>query len=164
MIGKTSPDVKGNPRSATFQIGDPDDKLALAYAMAQGYRITLDGDGCAEIVKADGTTYVVHEWQCDCPDAQGRNGGSYVRGDGARFCKHVLYLMQVHPCRYCGSTMPLTEHRTAFGDVFQTFDCPTCKASVDARLVKRRRQIARAVARAREDEARVRQEAALATH
>ncbi len=133
MIGQTPSDVKSKP--ATFNIGDPDDLLSLAHAMGKGYTLTLDGDGCAEVLKADGTAYHVHDWQCDCPDAIGRNGGSYEKS-GRRYCKHVLWLGQVYPCQYCGSTMPLTEHRTAFGETFQTFDCPTCKNAYDFRFVR----------------------------
>jgi hypothetical protein len=140
MVSNSPPSVKSIPKSAVFAIGDPDDRLSIAYAMSQGYTLTLDGDGSAEVLKADRTAYHIVDWQCDCPDAQGRNGGGY-EANGRRFCKHVLWLTQVYPCQYCGSTMPLTEHRTAFGEVTKTFDCPTCKNAVDFRFVRGQRRM-----------------------
>ncbi len=133
MIGKTPSEVKSKP--ATFNIGDPDDLLSLAHAMREGYTLTLDGDGCAEVLKADGSAYHIADWLCDCPDSQGRDGGSYET-NGRRYCKHVLWLMQIYPCQYCESTMPLTEHRTCFGEVSRTYDCPTCKNAYDFRFVR----------------------------
>jgi hypothetical protein len=149
MLHNSPPKVKSDPKSAVFTIGDPDDRLSIAHAMSQGYTLTLDGDGNAEILKADGTAYHVHGWQCDCPDAQGRDGGSYgVHGN--RTCKHVLWISQLTPCQYCGTSMPLTEHRTCFGEVTRTFDCPTCKNAYDYGFIRGQRRFKRVLAREQE--------------
>ena len=74
--------------------------------MAQGYKITLEADGCAEVVNGEGTAYHVHTWQCDCPDSLNRDGGSYEEPDGRRFCKHSAWVSQVHLCE-CGGLMVL---------------------------------------------------------
>ena len=63
---------------ATFKIGNPSDRLSLAYAVAKGYRITLTGDGDAEVVNPAGVAYHVRGWSCSCPDSLGRKGGSYA--------------------------------------------------------------------------------------
>ena len=47
MAVKTSDESK----SALFIVGDV---LSIAHAVAEGYRMTLDGDGNAEIVNPDG--------------------------------------------------------------------------------------------------------------
>ena len=153
MVAQTPEKVKSNPKSAAFAIGDVEDKLSIAHAMQAGYKLTLDGDGNAEVLKADGNAYHVHDWQCDCPDAQGRDGGSYgVHGN--RTCKHVLWISQLYPCQYCGSTMHLTEHKTCFGDVLRTFDCPTCKNAVDFGFVRGQRRFRRVQAREQAEQAR----------
>ncbi|MSS71463.1 MAG: hypothetical protein EXS64_08230 [Candidatus Latescibacteria bacterium] len=152
MLGNSPSQVKSNPHPATFAIGDPEDRLSIAHAMREGYTLTLDGDGCAEILKADGTAYHVHEWQCDCPDAQGRDGGSYGV-NGHRTCKHVLWIAQLYPCQYCGSTMHLAEHTTCFGETFKTFDCPTCKNAVDFGFIRGQRRFRRVQARQQAEQA-----------
>jgi len=144
MLSNSSPDVKG--KTPTFTIGDPDDRLSIAYAIAQGYRITLDGDGCAEIVKPDGTAYHVVNFECDCPDAQGRRGGSYHRPTGERTCKHVAWVAQLRPCDLCGGIMALGEFKTAFGSRIEVFECELCRNTVakdvvrDARRARRREE------------------------
>ena len=45
MAVKTSDESK--PKQPLFVVGD---KLSIAHAMAKGYRITLDGDGDAEVI------------------------------------------------------------------------------------------------------------------
>ena len=52
---------------------NPDDasqKLSIAYSMAQAYKITLDGDGSAEVINGNGNVYHIHNFECDCPDCQ----------------------------------------------------------------------------------------------
>ena len=146
MVRTLQPEVNGKP--ATLHIGDPGDTLSLAYATAQGYRITLDGDGNAEVLKADGTAYRVHEFRCDCPDAQGRRGGSYHRPGGDLICKHVAWVSQLRPCDLCGGTMALGEFVTAFGSRIETFECELCRNMITADLVRdarraRRMEVAR---------------------
>lgn len=88
---------------------DPQDtrqKLSLAYAMQQGYQVRVIQDGCGCVVSPDENLYNIFNFECDCPDAVGRDGGSYEHSDGRRFCKHVAYLSQVYPCE-CGSVMLL---------------------------------------------------------
>ena len=58
---------RDNGKSALFVVGDKEAKLSIAHAMAMGYRITLDGDGNAEIVNPDGRAYYVQNFECDCP-------------------------------------------------------------------------------------------------
>ena len=117
------------------------DKLSIAYAMAQGYGITLDGDGSAEVVNGGGAVYHIHEWQCDCPDALSRRGGSYERADGTRICKHVAWLSQLYPCPNCGGTM--VEHQMDQGDGIKFFACHTCRSLKAAGLVLVERRKAR---------------------
>ncbi|OGG47819.1 MAG: hypothetical protein A3F84_12820 [Candidatus Handelsmanbacteria bacterium RIFCSPLOWO2_12_FULL_64_10] len=137
MIGQTEQKVKSNPRLATFAIGDPDDRLSIAHAMAEGYRIALDGDGTAEVLKADGTAYHVVNFECDCPDRQGR-GGSY-----AGHCKHEIYVSQLRPCELCGGIMALGEFLTAFGKTVRRFECESCGNARDFDLVKGERRVKR---------------------
>ena len=153
MVAHSSPKVKAEPKPVTFAIGDPDDRLSIAHAMREGYTLTLDGDGCAEVLKADGTPYHLADFVCDCPDAQGRDGGSYGV-PGHRTCKHAIWLSQIHPCSYCGSTMHLSEHKTCFGEVTRTFDCPTCNNAVDFRLVRGQRRLKRVQARQQAEQGR----------
>ena len=120
---------------------NPDDatqKLSFAYAMRQGYRITLDVDGDAEVVNGDSKTYHVHDFECDCPDALSRDGGTYTRPDGTRFCKHVAWVAQLHPCANCGATM--VEHQMDQGRGVRFFACHNCHAIKAAGLVKVERQ------------------------
>ena len=120
---------------------NPDDttqKTALLHAMSKGYRICLgDEDGDAEITKKDGTVYHVHQWQCNCPDAIGRNGGNYELPDGRRVCKHSLWLSQMHPCSECNGFMMLCVHST-----WRYFTCctPGCRHMKAFQLVKTERQ------------------------
>jgi hypothetical protein len=135
MIGNSSPQVKSKP--ATFTVGNLDDRLSIAHAMSEGYRITLDGDGSAEVLKADGTAYHVVHFECDCPDKQGR-GGSY-----AGHCKHEIYVSQLRPCELCGSLMALGEFLTAFGKTTRRFECESCGNARDFDLVKGERRVRR---------------------
>ena len=82
-------------------------RLSIAHAMRQGYGITLESDGCAEVVKLDGTVYHVADWQCSCPDARCRDGGTFTHPDGRHFCKHVSWLAQLYPCPRCRGIMVL---------------------------------------------------------
>ncbi len=137
MIGNSSPQVK----SVSLSIGDPEDKLSLAFAMAQGYKVTLTHeDGEAEILKPDGTTYHVHNFECSCPDSIGRKGGSYQKGNGQHFCKHVAWVAQMRPCEYCGAVMYLTEYRTAFGSRLKVFECEMCRNAASQDLVREERR------------------------
>lgn len=108
-------------KAAAFAVGDAEDRLSVAHAMREGYKLTLDGDGCAEIVKPDGTAYHVHAFACDCPDAHRRRGGTY-----AGHCKHAVWVSQLRPCDLCGQTMALGEFKTAFGETARRFECPVC--------------------------------------
>ena len=127
-----------------YQI-NPDDasqKLSIAFAMRQGYKLTLDADGNAEVVNGDGAVYHVHEFGCDCPDATGRSGGTYTRGDSQEhFCKHVSWISQLHPCANCGATMIM--HQMDQGSGIKFFACHNCCAIKAAGLVKVQRQRAR---------------------
>ncbi len=133
MLPNSSPQVK----SVSFAIGDPDDKLSIAYAMKEGYKIALDSDGCAEILKADGTAYHVVDFECDCPDKQGR-GGSY-----AGHCKHEVWTSQLRPCELCNGIMALGEYKTAFGQTVKRFECQACGNARDFGLVKAERRVHR---------------------
>ena len=118
-------------------IGNPDDKLSLAYAMAQGYKVTLtQEDGEAEIVSPEGNVYHVHNFICSCPDSIGRNGGSYQGPGGRRFCKHAAWTAQMRPCEYCGGVMYLTEHKTCFGSRVELFECEMCRNAVSEAVLK----------------------------
>ena len=65
----------------------------MAYAIAQGYRITLDSDGEAVVVNLDGQAYYILNFECDCPDKRVR-GGSYQG-----HCKHEEWIAQIRPCK-----------------------------------------------------------------
>lgn len=116
-----------NPHDATT-------KTSIAHAFAKGYQITPDGDGCAEILTPAGDAYYIEDWHCTCPDALGRDGGSYQLPDGRKVCKHVLYLSQLHPCK-CGASMLLN---TQSG--WKAYVCPVCGSLKAACVVKRERQ------------------------
>ena len=131
MVSNSSPQVK----SVSFNPGDASDKLALGYAVENGYTFRLDGDGTAEVSKPDGTAYYVVNFVCDCPDAHGRNGGSY---NG--HCKHAVWVSQLRPCQYCGGTMALGTFKTAFGSISKVFICPDCNNAADFDLVKLERR------------------------
>lgn len=144
--------MNATTKPATFYLGDPEDKLSLAYAMKEGYTITLsDVDGEAEIVSPSGNVYHVHNFECDCPDAQGRKGGSYAKVNGERACKHVAWLSQMKPCDFCGSTMFLTEYRTAFGSRMRVFECEMCGDATAEDVVKQDRQAERRARRVVEE-------------
>jgi|GEM_PF-1354969 len=143
MVAHSSLEVKSNPRSAlrqssgtaTFNPGDPEDKLALAHAVEQGYLFRLDSDGSAEVSKPDGTAYYVVDFLCDCPDAHRRDGGSH-----AGRCKHAWWVAQLRPCEDCGGTMALGTFKTAFGQIVKRFECPDCGNARDYDLVKGERR------------------------
>ena len=128
--------VKPGVRLA-FRIGDPADRLSVAHAVAQGYRITLDGDGSAEVTNPAGVTYHVYNFECGCPDKLG-NGGTY-RG----CCKHELWIGQLRPCEMCSGTMALGEFKTCFGEVLKRFECPGCGNVRDFDLVREERRASR---------------------
>ncbi|OGG56628.1 MAG: hypothetical protein A3F84_08370 [Candidatus Handelsmanbacteria bacterium RIFCSPLOWO2_12_FULL_64_10] len=135
MIGNSSPQVK--PKSATWTVDCKDDRLSIAHAMSEGYKIALNGDGSAEVLKGDGTAYHIHEFECDCPDKQGR-GGSY-----AGHCKHEVWVSQLRPCDLCGGIMALGEFLTAFGKSVKRFECESCGNARDFDLVKGERRVKR---------------------
>ena len=135
MVAHSSPEVKSKP--ATFMVGCKDDRLSIAHAMSEGYRITLDGDGSAEVLKSDGTAYHIHEFECDCADKTGR-GGSY-----AGHCKHEVWVSQLRPCDLCGGIMALGEFLTAFGQTARRFECLDCGNARDFDLVKGERRVHR---------------------
>ena len=41
-----------------------DVNFSIEDAALAGYKIKLDGDGCAEVLKADGTAYHIHAFSC----------------------------------------------------------------------------------------------------
>jgi len=105
--------------------------------MAECYKIALDGDGCAEVLKSDGTAYHVVNFECDCPDRQGR-GGSY-----AGHCKHEVWVSQLRPCELCGGIQALGEFLTAFSKTVRRFECESCGNARDFDLVKGERRVHR---------------------
>ncbi|OGG43575.1 MAG: hypothetical protein A3F84_15640 [Candidatus Handelsmanbacteria bacterium RIFCSPLOWO2_12_FULL_64_10] len=142
MVSNSSSQVK----SVSFNPGDATDKLAIAYAVEQGYQFRLDADGDCEVSKPDGTAYYVVNFLCDCPDAHRRDGGSH-----AGRCKHAWWVAQLRPCEMCGGTMALGTFKTAFGQIVKRFECPDCGNARDYDLVKqerreRRREAAHATA------------------
>jgi hypothetical protein len=112
------------------------EKTSISYAFESGYSITPDGDGCAEIFTPKGDTYHTHNWQCDCPDALGRVGGSYDLPDGRKVCKHVLWLSQLYPCD-CGASMMLNMDTS-----WKAFVCTVCGSLKAFQQVKAQRQLA----------------------
>ncbi|PIR83890.1 hypothetical protein COU18_01905 [Candidatus Kaiserbacteria bacterium CG10_big_fil_rev_8_21_14_0_10_51_14] len=118
-------------------IGDVNEKLSIAHAMEQGYRILVDGDGEAEIATPAGETYYIAGFECNCPDKLIR-GGSH-RGH----CKHEIWLSQLRPCEMCGSIMRLTAFRTCFGETGERFECQTCGCAWDIGLVRAERRMNR---------------------
>ena len=133
MAVKTSDESK----SALFVVGDEEAKLSIAHAMAKGYRITLDGDGNAEVINPDGRAYYVQNFECDCPDKR-RRGGSYHGR-----CKHEGWIGQMRPCEMCGAIMYLGEFKTAFGECQLRFECSACGNARDDELVSEERLILR---------------------
>ena len=119
-------------------VGDVNEKLSIAYAMEQGYRIVLDGDGHAQIINSEGEVYHIHNFECECPDKQCR-GGSH-----GGHCKHEIWLSQLRPCDMCGSIMELVGFRTCFGETGQRFECPTCSCTWDIGIVRAERRMHRA--------------------
>ena len=132
-------------QEVSFAVGNTEDKLSLAAAMKQGYRIVLDTDGEGEVTNPWGRTYYVSGFECDCPDKRSRNG-SY----GNR-CKHELWISQMRPCDCCGGTMLLGEFRTAFGETLRRFECPVCGNARDLALVEEERAAARNSAQGAEE-------------
>ena len=126
-----------NGKSALLIVGDKEAKLSIAYAMAQGYRLTLDGDGDAEVVNPDGRSYYVQNFECDCTDKRIRGGSYHGR------CKHEGWIAQMRPCEMCGAVMYLGEFKTAFGECLMRFDCPGCGNARDHELVQEERTILR---------------------
>ena len=118
-----------NSKSALLIVGDKEAKLSIAHAMAQGYRLTLDGDGNAEIVNPDGKSYYVQNFECDCPDKRIRGGSYHGR------CKHEGWIGQMRPCEMCGAIMYLGEFKTAFGECQMRFECSACGNARDDELV-----------------------------
>ena len=118
---------------------DASQKLSIVHAMQQGYKITLDVDGEAEVTNPKGEIYHIHNWKCDCPDSQGRDGGSYTKGDtNEHFCKHVAWASQIHPCPKCNGIMMLN---TECG--WRVFFCCNCPTMIPFQAVKIERQKAR---------------------
>ena len=126
-----------NGKSSLFVVGDKEAKLSIAHAMAMGYRITLDGDGNAEIVNPDSRAYYVQNFECDCPDKRMRGGSYHGR------CKHEGWIGQMRPCEMCGAVMYLGEFKTAFGECLMRFECPACGNARDHELVREERTILR---------------------
>jgi hypothetical protein len=110
------------------------EKTSISHAFERGYTITPDGDGNAEVLTPKGDAYLIHNWQCDCLDALGRNGGSYDLPDGRKVCKHVLWLSQLHPCA-CGSSMVLNTDSS-----WKAFVCIVCGSLTAFQLVKAQRR------------------------
>ena len=133
MAVKTSDESK----SALFVVGDKEAKLSIAHAMAKGYRITLDGDGNAEIINPDDRSYYVQNFECDCPDKRIRGGSYHGR------CKHEGWIGQMRPCEMCGAVMYLGEFKTAFGECQLRFECSACGNARDDELVSEERMILR---------------------
>ena len=112
-----------------FNVGDVNDKLSLAYAVARGYRFRLEDDGSVEIQNPQGIFYYLHNWTCSCPDKLLR-GGSY-KGH----CKHAIYTAQMLPCSRCQGVMLLGEYKPWFGKAIRRFECPTCGRIQDQNTV-----------------------------
>ena len=106
--------------------------FSIEEAAKRGYKIRLADDGCAQVLKEDGTAYHVNDFECDCPDSWNRNGGSYELPDGRCICKHVALLLQFYPCPVCNSVMMQTEAH---------FQCLNrgCSNAIDERIVTGRR-------------------------
>ena len=109
-----------------------DVNFSIEDAALAGYKIRLDSDGCAQVLKADGTAYHVHNFSCDCPDSWCRNGGSYQKPDGTTACKHIFWSAQVTPCPNCNGIMTL--NMEAGWKVFACHSCPTMVAFQTVRL------------------------------
>lgn len=109
-------------------------KTSIAYAFAKGYSITPDGDGYAQVLTPKGEAYHIHNWQCDCPDSLGRDGGNYELPDGRKVCKHVLWLSQLYPCS-CGASMILNVDTN-----WKAFVCTVCGSLKAFQQVKAERQ------------------------
>ncbi len=135
MVDNSESEVKVRP--VMFAVGDTEDKLSVAYAMKQGYRIMLDGDGEGEITNPAGKTYHIHRFECDCPDKLAR-GGSH-----GSHCKHEWWLAQMRPCGMCGAIMYCGEFHTAFGETLRRFECPACGNARDLDLVREERRALR---------------------
>lgn len=137
--GAGTPDGPVNPYFATKNIrtsmGDVNEKLSIAHAMAQGYRILLDGDGEAEVLSPEKEAYYITNFECNCPDKRCR-GGSH-KGH----CKHEIWLSQIRPCELCGSIMSLTAFRTCFGETGERFECQTCGCSWEVDIVRSERRM-----------------------
>jgi hypothetical protein len=121
---------------------DPDatrEKTSIRYALASGYSFKMDEeDGSCEITNPDQEIYHVHHFKCDCPDAIGRNGGSYELPDGRQVCKHVLWVSQLAPCPNCQGFMMLRQESWKF------YHCrtPGCYTMIPFQRIKEDRQLA----------------------
>lgn len=118
-------------------IGDVNEKLSIAFAVEQGYRILLGGDGEAEISSPCGKTYYVSDFECDCPDKRQRGGSHRGR------CKHEIWVSQLRPCEMCGAVMELTAFRTCFGEAGARFECPICANAWQLGMVRAQRRMNR---------------------
>lgn len=112
-----------------YTIGAVHDKLALIYAIAQGYQVTLAEDGCAEITSPEGNTYFIYHFECDCPDKMLRGG--LHQGH----CKHEIWIAQMTPCSLCDQVMYLGEFHSSFGEILHRFECRTCGHTQDAETI-----------------------------
>ena len=135
MVGNPEAEVKVRP--LMFAVGNEEDKLSVAYAMAQGYRIVVGGDGEGEVTNPAGKTYHIRRFECDCPDKAAR-GGSHQG-----HCKHEWWLAQMRPCQMCGAIMYFGEFRTAFGETLRRFECPACGNARDQGMVREERRALR---------------------
>jgi len=127
------PDVVTN-----LEVGSKENKLAIAHAIAKGYRFILGQDGEGQIFSPDGSVYFISQFICDCPDKVYREG-SY---EGA--CKHELWIFQLLPCPMCHKTMALGTFTTCFGEKIQRFECSKCGHARNASLVfqdRRRKRV-----------------------
>ena len=123
-----------NPHSAT-------QKTSIVFALNKGYRFRIgDEDGSCEVTSPEGNTYHVHDFRCDCPDALGRDGGSYTIPDGRHICKHVLYVSQLYPCPDCQGWMMMCADES-----WKCFTCttPGCGNIRAFQAIKAERQQAR---------------------
>lgn len=135
MVTETAVEVK--PKQPLFAVGDPEAKLSLAYAKDKGYILVLAGDGEAEVTNAEGRSYYIQKFECDCPDKRAR-GGSY-----SGRCKHEIWIGQMRPCEMCGSIMYMGAFQTAFAETLKRFECPACGNTRDADLVREERKALR---------------------
>ena len=89
-------------------------KNALGTALAQGYAIEIDTDGCGVVTNPNGTQYQIENFVCSCPAA------TY---NSKKPCKHILYLAQVFICPKCGEWAPMVKVTTHDGQEFREWRC-----------------------------------------